>query len=219
MPVGIHKRFRVVIVQAHPLVATYLMHLLADESRVSTSCVQSAMPRLKEISEPTLFLLDNRGLEFTATEYLARMNAHVRDPSIPMKFIVLDHQLDFYCACQLLAQGAHGFMTYDQVSDGLSLAVHSVLSGSVWLDCRILHKYIGIHQRERESLRTRQTEVALTLREEEILHCARQRMSNKEIAATLKIEVSTVKFHLSNIFSKLQIANKTELQGLLRSVA
>lgn len=51
----------------------------------------------------------------------------------------------------------------------------------------------------------------MTAREAQILELARQRLSNKEIAIKLNIEVSTVKFHLSNIFSKLQIASRSEL--------
>jgi ATP/maltotriose-dependent transcriptional regulator MalT len=38
----------------------------------------------------------------------------------------------------------------------------------------------------------------------DILHLVRELLSNKEIAIAPKIEVSTVKFHLVNIFSKLQ---------------
>ena len=51
----------------------------------------------------------------------------------------------------------------------------------------------------------------LTLREEQILHLTRERLSNKEIAAILNIEISTVKFHLSHIFSKLEVVCRSDL--------
>ncbi len=40
----------------------------------------------------------------------------------------------------------------------------------------------------------------------------KRRLSNKEIAEVLNIQESTVKFHLSNIFSKLQVNKRRDLQ-------
>jgi DNA-binding NarL/FixJ family response regulator len=65
-------------------------------------------------------------------------------------------------------------------------------------------------KRDKEALAS-PSDDGLTAREEEILHFTQQRLSNKEIASLLNIEVSTVKFHLSNIFSKLQIASRSDL--------
>jgi DNA-binding NarL/FixJ family response regulator len=52
--------------------------------------------------------------------------------------------------------------------------------------------------------------VALTRREREILSLAAQGHSNRELARRLWITEQTVKFHLSNIYSKLDVANRTE---------
>jgi len=41
----------------------------------------------------------------------------------------------------------------------------------------------------------------------------RRRLSNREIADLLQIRVSTVKFHLSNILSKMHANNRRELTG------
>jgi DNA-binding NarL/FixJ family response regulator len=50
----------------------------------------------------------------------------------------------------------------------------------------------------------------LTRRELEILRLARDGIANKEIARDLWITEQTVKFHLSNIYRKLGVANRTE---------
>jgi DNA-binding NarL/FixJ family response regulator len=41
----------------------------------------------------------------------------------------------------------------------------------------------------------------------------KRRLSNKEIGEVLNIQESTVKFHLSNIFSKLQVKKRSDLHG------
>jgi len=62
----------------------------------------------------------------------------------------------------------------------------------------------------------------LSERELEVLRAMREGKSNKEIAITLYVAPSTVKTHLKNIFTKLQVSNRTravtlaEESGLLR---
>ena len=50
----------------------------------------------------------------------------------------------------------------------------------------------------------------LTLRELEILRELAQGKSNRQIAKTLFVSMSTVKYHLKSIFGKLQVKNRTE---------
>jgi DNA-binding CsgD family transcriptional regulator len=47
-------------------------------------------------------------------------------------------------------------------------------------------------------------------REEEVIACLLQGKSNKQIALALHITVRTVEFHLGNIYSKLQVASRSE---------
>ena len=50
----------------------------------------------------------------------------------------------------------------------------------------------------------------LTERETEILSALAQGLSNQAISAKLWITEQTVKFHLTNIYRKLDVANRTE---------
>lgn len=52
-------------------------------------------------------------------------------------------------------------------------------------------------------------EVTLTLREIEILQRVARGMTNKQIAAALHVECSTVKWHLDNVYCKLDVASRT----------
>jgi DNA-binding CsgD family transcriptional regulator len=54
----------------------------------------------------------------------------------------------------------------------------------------------------------------MTRREIEILDLLRHRLCNKEIANILDIAEVTVKFHVSNIFSKAKVNRRRELLAL-----
>ena len=54
----------------------------------------------------------------------------------------------------------------------------------------------------------------LTAREREVLQLVAQGLSNTEVGRQLAISRSTVKFHLSSIFSKLGVSNRPELIAL-----
>ena len=71
--------------------------------------------------------------------------------------------------------------------------------------------------------RPAQPTVALTRRETEILRLAAEGYSNGQLARMLWVTEQTVKFHLSNIYRKLDVSNRTEasrwaqVHGLLTS--
>ncbi len=50
----------------------------------------------------------------------------------------------------------------------------------------------------------------LTLRETDVLEAVARGLSNKAVAAELRVTVQTVKFHLTSIYRKLRVTNRTE---------
>ncbi|MDN3710477.1 LuxR C-terminal-related transcriptional regulator [Myroides ceti] len=55
----------------------------------------------------------------------------------------------------------------------------------------------------------------LTERELQVLEGINNGLSNQEIAAQLFLSLSTVKFHIGNLYSKLDIKNRTQAIKLL----
>ena len=67
--------------------------------------------------------------------------------------------------------------------------------------------------RRRKALATKPDDggtIGLTRRELEILRLAAEGHSNSQLARMLWVTEQTVKFHLSNIYRKLNVANRTE---------
>jgi DNA-binding NarL/FixJ family response regulator len=96
--------------------------------------------------------------------------------------------------------GASGYVRKEAEPETLVTAIRIVAGGRTYVDPvmggRVL---MGIDAAE-----------SLTPREREILqHVARGR-SNKEIAAALAIAEETVKTHVANLLSKLQVDNRTQ---------
>lgn len=56
----------------------------------------------------------------------------------------------------------------------------------------------------------------LTAREQDVLHLLVEGLSNAEIAAQLVISIAAVKFHVSNILSKMGVSNRTEAAAMAR---
>ncbi|HEB12459.1 MAG TPA: response regulator transcription factor [Actinobacteria bacterium] len=84
-------------------------------------------------------------------------------------------------------------------NDGLSLLQPSMAS-------KLLNEFSNMN--DRQNSKSSQLE-SLTSREKEVLSCIAKGMSNKEIAAQLFISDKTVKNHLSNIFHKLHVNDRT----------
>jgi DNA-binding NarL/FixJ family response regulator len=88
-------------------------------------------------------------------------------------------------------------------------ALQSIMSGNLWIPHHILREYI----RQTNFLLNSQLrpDPRLTARENQAFRLMIRRLSNKEIAAVLGISERTVKFHISNIFSKLKVQDRREL--------
>jgi NarL family two-component system response regulator LiaR len=193
-----------VVVARHPLAAGYLTNVLRHERSIQVrQAGDPSATRDRDGCDP-VYLIDRGGIECTPQEYLREVTSR-RDS---LRFIVIDHHFEFYQVCRLLGGGAQGVLTYDQVHTSLATAIHTVFKGGMWVEPEVLQRYLRLRRWERNPPQSRNE---LTMREQEILHMTRQRFSNKEIACKLDITVSTVKYHLSNIYSKMEVASRSDL--------
>lgn len=195
------------IIEQNRLAAEYLLQVLNKDNGFEAYWLQHSAFHKKELGLDTVFVLDKVGLSVSVVEYVKRLAHQFKDA----RYIVLDSSLDKYSLFHLLSAGIHGFVTHQEVVTALRPAILSVWEGRMWIDSRLFQEYTSYSTRTRKSQASLMGEESTTVRENEILHLVRQRLSNKEIASILNIGVSTVKFHLSNLFSKLQVTARSDL--------
>ena len=105
--------------------------------------------------------------------------------------------------------GARGYLLKDAGQDELLQAIRSVERGAAIFSPAIAQRMIRYFALPRPSV----AELAfpeLTEREREILDLIAQGRANAEIAARLVLSLKTVQNHVSNIFSKLQVADRAQ---------
>ena len=106
--------------------------------------------------------------------------------------------------------GASSYLLKDVSPDALVEAIRAVHRGEARLHPDIARKLM--EQVAHQALSPREAQVAdLTEREGDVINLVAQGYSNQEIAKELVISEKTVKTHVSNILSKLQLEDRTQL--------
>jgi NarL family two-component system response regulator LiaR len=107
-----------------------------------------------------------------------------------------------------LQAGALSYILKDVEMDELAEAVFKASRGEATLHPQVASRVIQeLHGRKKDE---KTLDVNLTKREMEILKVIAQGMSNSEIAEKFVISTYTVKGHVSNILSKLHLADRTQ---------
>ncbi len=116
-----------------------------------------------------------------------------------------------------LRAGAIGYLLKDVSGATLFDAVRAAARGESWLPPAIATKVVASITRMADvpPVPPHSLPHPLSEREVEVLRLVAAGKSNSEIAATLVVAVSTVKAHINNIFSKLQVTSRT--QALVRA--
>lgn len=111
-----------------------------------------------------------------------------------------------------IALGARGLVMKSQPVDVLLKAIRRVYAGELWIERELMHTVIG-QMMTQQNARDPEAEkiAALTGREREIISHIGQGLKNRQIAERLFISETTVRHHLSSIFSKLDVSDRLEL--------
>jgi len=133
------------------------------------------------------------------------------DVADPMAVVVITtFDTDEYVHDALKA-GARGFLLKDAGPALLVQAIHAAASGDALIAPSVTARLLREFTEHRPDAEPTQPIEPLTEREEEVLLTVASGKTNAEIADTLHISLSTVKFHLAGLMQKLGARNRVEI--------
>jgi NarL family two-component system response regulator LiaR len=209
----------VMIVDDHEIVRKGLLSFLEEQPHISVVgqvADGDAAVRLAEEHAPDVVLMDLVMPGMDGVETTRR----IKNISPTTQIIVLTsyHQDEFIFPA--LKAGAISYLLKDVTTDGLLEAIHRAAVGEATLHPRVAARVVLEFQNRAPNEINPFTE--LTPREMEVLQLIARGDTNEKIAGKLVISHGTVKRHVSNILSKLHLADRTQAavyawqQGVVR---
>lgn len=211
------QKIRVLIVDDHPVVRRGIKSLLAEEADIEVvGEAANGKEAIQKVAEllPDVILMDLVMPEMNGIEAIRQITASHPDARI---LVMTSFAADDKVFPSIKA-GALGYLLKDSDPEDLIRMIHQVYRGELSIHPTIARKVIQELNRPAEEPLTPDP---LTERELEILQLLAQGIENKEIAHRLVLREATVRTHVSNILSKLHLANRVQaaLYALHKGIA
>jgi DNA-binding NarL/FixJ family response regulator len=202
------ETLRVLIADDHPIFRDGIRALLASvpdfevtgEAATGEEAIAAAAA-----SQPDVVLMDLQmpgigGVE--ATRQILFASPHIR-------VLIVTMFEDDYSVFTAMRAGARGYIIKGANSSDMLRAIRAVGSGEAIFSPAIAVRLMNFFAAPRPTIPA-QTFPELSVREREILDLIAQGASNADIANRLVLSPKTVRNHVSNIFSKLQVADRAQ---------
>lgn len=193
---------RILLVDDHEMVRLGLksyLDLQADVDVVAESAdgragVEKALELLPDVIVMDIVMPEMNGIEATLAILKEWPEAQI---------LILTSYLDNEKIYPVLDAGAKGYMLKTSSADEILQAIRKVAKGEIAIETEVSKK-VQYHRNHIE------LHEDLTARERDILGLLAKGYENQRIADELFISLKTVKTHVSNILSKLEVGDRTQ---------
>lgn len=161
---------------------------------------------------PDILLLDINMPKFNGLDVIKKINEQQQN----IKIIVLTIHDDEHYVLEVVKAGAMGYLLKDIEPGMLVTAIRTVYAGDSFIYPTLAKKLFSEFSRQQDNLckvvsvSGNRREEGLTNREFEVLQGVCQGLSNQELAKSLFLSEKTVKNHLTNIFRKIGVNDRTQ---------
>jgi len=211
------EKVRVMIVDDHEMVRLGIKSYLLTEERIDflgEAVNGKEAETLARKTNPDVILMDllmEGGTGIEATREIMSFLPECR-------VIILTSYYDDEQVFPALEAGAHSYILKTSSADDILRAIYKAAKGESVIESEVENKMMTRFRAKEKELHE-----DLTEREMDVLRCLGDGLTNQEIGEVLFIGIKTVKTHVSNILSKLEVSDRTQAaiyanrKGLLRA--
>lgn len=187
----------IVLCDKNPLILSGLSQMLTDDTRFNLVATASDGERFMDAVGRFRFDIGVIGWEMPFMNGMAVLKALGELAAAP-RIVLYTGATSPHVVRQSMQLGAAAFCSK---SDPPAKLIDILLAVA---DGRMVFPYMDLRRREEDPLES------LTVREHELLASLSRGLSNAQIANELDISLNTVKFHLKNLYEKLEVANRAQ---------
>ncbi|BCJ96949.1 DNA-binding response regulator [Anaerocolumna cellulosilytica] len=201
------ESIKIVIADDHRMIREGLKQLLELEGDITIvgeagdglSCLQ-----VIEDKKPDVVLLDINMPQMNGLQVLEKL----KERKCRSKILILTIHNEIEYLVKAVDIGVDGYVLKDSESELLRKAIFSVYSGENYIQAELVPILKEKLENQEKDILTEDS--ILTKRELEVLRLLTEGLFNKEIAYNLSISEKTVKNHVSNIFKKICVSDRTQ---------
>ena len=197
---------RVMLADDHILMREGIRQLLEFDGSIDVvaeandgeECIEKLL-----IVKPQILLLDINMPKKNGIEVLEE----IKKRNIAVKVLILTVHDEIEYLIKAVDIGVDGYILKDSESTELKKAISVIMSGESYIQPKLvpaLNNRLVTRDVDKDKIDS------LTSRELEVLIQVANGMFNKEIATSLNISERTVKNHISNIFKKIDVSDRTQ---------
>lgn len=200
------EKINVMIADDHSLIREGLKQLLEFDGTIKiVGEASNGIECLEKMNvyNPDVLLLDINMPEMNGIEVLKKM----KDDNSQVKVLILTVHNEMDYLMKAVDIGVDGYILKDSESAELKKAIRAVRDGENYIQPSLiptLNNQLVNRDTDKDKISS------LTNRELEVLIQVANGMFNKEISTNLNISERTVKNHISNIFKKIDVSDRTQ---------
>lgn len=197
---------RVMLADDHVLMREGIKQLLEFDGSIEIIAEASdgeECLKLLKSCKPQVLLLDINMPKMNGIEVLEE----IKRQEIDVRVLILTVHNEVEYLLKAVDIGVDGYILKESESAELKRAIEFVVSGESYIQPKlipVLNSRLLSRDKDKDKID------ALTQREMEVLIQVANGMINKEIANSLHISERTVKNHISNIFKKIEVSDRTQ---------
>lgn len=203
----VKDKIEIIIADDHMMIREGLKQLLELDGTMKVIAEandgEECLNLLNKKIHPDILLLDINMPKKNGIEVLE----YIKQNKIPVKVLILTVHNEVEYLLKAVDIGIDGYLLKDSSYDELKEAIDVVISGNTYIQPSLLP---ALNESMEDYALDKEKIECLTKRELDVLQLISEGCSNKKISDELKISERTVKNHISHIFRKINVEDRTQ---------